>query len=150
MLIRTAQIQDIVMISQLDNEVFRSDPYPFHVLRQFFDVFGELFLVATTNGQIVGYTIGAISHTPNEAWLIALAVDSNNRKRGVGKLLARSILERLSVLQARQVYLTVDPENEIAINLYSRLGFREVRREENYFGPGTRRLVMCKEMPIKN
>ena len=43
-----------------------------------------------------------------------------------------------------EIYLTVDPENEIAINMYKHFGYSIVEYQENEYGEGIHRYLMKK------
>jgi ribosomal-protein-alanine N-acetyltransferase len=44
--------------------------------------------------------------------------------------------------EAPRVDLVTHPQNDIALKLYTSLGFKVESREENYFGDGEPRLVL--------
>ena len=75
----------------------------------------------------------------DEAELLTLCVDPNERKRGI----ARSLLEEMSdILKAKKVnrlHLEVRADNHAAVSLYQSTGFKEAgRRREYYPGPNGR------------
>ncbi|WP_373299086.1 GNAT family N-acetyltransferase [Algimonas arctica] len=73
--------------------------------------------------------------------LYSLAVAPTHRGRGLaGQLLQEC--ERLS--HAPNLYLEVRTDNDTAIALYQRLGFRETARRKSYYQDGMDALVMIK------
>jgi [ribosomal protein S18]-alanine N-acetyltransferase len=142
---RPARIGDLAALAALDGGVFGAEAYPPFFFRQALDVFGPLLLVAEAEGGgVAGYTLGAIAAGSAEGWVLSLAVAPAHRSRGLARALTEAVLARLEAAGAARVLLTVDPENRPAIALYERLGFAAVGGEDDYFGPGERRLVMAR------
>jgi ribosomal-protein-alanine N-acetyltransferase len=62
--IRFTEIQDI---SEIDKREFEPMNYPLFVLKQYYDLFSELFLVTEDeNKEILGYIIGGVTIAKNE------------------------------------------------------------------------------------
>jgi ribosomal protein S18 acetylase RimI-like enzyme len=61
---------------------------------------------------------------------LAIAVVSGCRGQGIGSQLLRSLIELAREQGHCRLSLSVDPNNHRAMRLYHRLGFREVRRDE--------------------
>ena len=56
--------------------------YPMFVIKQYYDLFSDLFLVAVNeNKDIVGYVIGGINKKNNEGWLLAIATKREYRAK---------------------------------------------------------------------
>ncbi len=145
--IRGAQPSDVPRLVELDREVFGQDGYGAFVLRQFIDLFGPLVGVATDGRSISGYVVGGRSLVSGAGWMLALAVVPGARRGGIGGELTAWLLDTLVRAGATECKLTVDPKNTAALSLYRRAGFLEVRREDDYFGPGQERLVLAKPLP---
>jgi [ribosomal protein S18]-alanine N-acetyltransferase len=136
-----ARTSDLSEIAQLDREVFGEESYNTLVIRQLFDVFPRLFLIARQRGQLIGFTLGAVEIGAREGWILALAVRSDSRKQGAGRYLTSEVLEIFQSIGVDRVRLTVDPHNN-ARSLYERIGFGGSILEADYFGAGRQRLVM--------
>jgi ribosomal protein S18 acetylase RimI-like enzyme len=72
--------------------------------------------------------------------LLAIAVNSADEGRGVGKTLVETFLERVTASGATEAYVVVGADNTGAIELYARAGF--VACEAFELHTGTRSLVM--------
>jgi ribosomal-protein-alanine N-acetyltransferase len=83
---------------------------------------------------------------PAQAYLYGLAVDVEYRGRGLGKKLLTYSLQQLMKTGIKEVELTVEPDNEPAINLYQQHGFKKVDYRADEYGPGEDRIVMTKEL----
>lgn len=68
-----------------------------------------------------------------EAEILTIAVSRQHRRRGLGRLLMDAVLRRLYAERVGSLFLEVDENNEPALALYRRLGFREVGRRPDYY-----------------
>ena len=79
----------------------------------------ELFLVAETNGEIVGVVLGGFDG--RRGLVYHLAVAPSYRHRGVAYGLMEQLEERLRAKGCLKYYLLVAPENHDAINFYEKI-----------------------------
>jgi len=145
-LVRPAGPGDLAALAALERAVFGAEAYPPFFFRQALDVFGPLLLVGEAEGGVAGYTLGGLAAGSTEGWVLSLAVAPEHRGRGVARALTEAVLAALAERGATRVRLTADPENRPAASLYERLGFAEVGTEDDYFGPGQRRVVMARRV----
>lgn len=103
-------------------------------------------LVALRRGRVAGYvTASAGWHGRSlNLWLLALAVDPAERRRGVGKSLLGALLEAGRGLGATRLRLSVRPENLPALALYRGFRFRVLARTPDALGPGVDVLRMAR------
>lgn len=81
-------------------------------------------LVATLDGQPVGYLTTHIGPEPDEAHIEYLAVTASARRRGIGRALLRAGLRGLFTEKGMaSVFLTVHSDNDRALALYRSVGF---------------------------
>jgi ribosomal-protein-alanine N-acetyltransferase len=145
--LRTAVLSDLVGVSALDHAAFGNQAYSRIVLRQFYDLAGAFFVVTPSAcDALSGYALASPAVTAGEIWLLAMAVRSKDRGRGLGRALAVAVLERARAASVVTVRLTVHPDNQSAIRLYTSLAFCLQGRDETYFGPGEPRLVMARDL----
>ena len=103
----------------------------------------KTFLVAVEDGKIVGFTVAVIVHdTPDRAWILRVMVRDGFRHCGIGTALIRENCRVLSSQGVREIFLTVSPDNEPAIRLYTQEGFVQDQLVFAYFGEGEDRFVM--------
>ena len=69
---------------------------------------------------------------PTRAHLVSMWTAPTHRKRGIGRLLVKKILEWASRRKANTMFLMVTSNNEAAIAFYERLGFMTSGRTEPY------------------
>ncbi len=88
------------------------------------------------------------SFTPDieddEYYISALTVDESHRRKGIGSLLLRSTIETARIKNCKSVVLEVEGDNEPAIGLYKKFGFRFSggRAPEGISTPAPRSLIM--------
>ncbi|MEO2217717.1 N-acetyltransferase [Chromobacterium vaccinii] len=141
MQLRQARLSDLPAVFAIEQAVFGSHVYPDFFFRQALDLWPDWFWLAVDEtGAPAGYALGAPSQRPDELWLLSLALLPSCRGRGTGKALMQAALRAMQP-RARYVRLTVDPANPAA-GMYRKLGFAEIGRDADYFGPGEARLLL--------
>jgi ribosomal-protein-alanine N-acetyltransferase len=88
-------------------------------------------LVGRQGEEIAGFIVGR--RVADEGEILNLAVKPQHRRHGVGRALAKALLELFAREAVLQVFLEVRESNAEAIALYQGLGFREVERREGYY-----------------
>lgn len=71
--------------------------------------------------------------TPNEAHVTNLAVDPDWQRRGLGRFLLTTMIERAKTAEMPKMTLEVRVDNAPAIALYHALGFRDGAIKPNYY-----------------
>ncbi len=77
------------------------------------------------------------------AYISNMAVLPEYRGEGIARTAMEMILDMIGMVP--RIWLVVHPEN-VALNLYTSLGFVEEKRVENYYGDGEPRLVLAKNI----
>ena len=83
----------------------------------------ELFLVAESQGNIVGSVMGG--YDGHRGWINYLAVDPGQRKQGLGKQLMLAVEQRLLDLGCPKINLQIRTGNEAVMEFYRAIGFTE-------------------------
>ncbi len=144
--IRTYRDEDFVAVAALEQSGLH-EPYRSAVfIRQMGEVCKETFLVAVPDGgEPVGYSVGAIvQHDISAAWILRIGVRDDQRRKGIGAALLKSVTGALQVRHARTIRLSVSLENLPAIRLYESQGFVQEKIIPAYFGEGEDRIIMKK------
>ncbi len=81
----------------------------------------ELFLVAESQGRIVGSVIGG--YDGRRGIIYHLAVEANHRGLGIGSELLREVESRLQQLGCLKCYLLVTLDNDEAMQYYEQRGW---------------------------
>jgi len=147
LIIRGYREDDFPSVCALERENSPGDCKPEVFIRQAGVLFADTFLVAECDGQVVGYTIGAlVQHRPATGWVIRLAVAERYRRRGFGESLVAAVIGSLRERGAAEIYLSVAPSNHAARALYERHGFRETDFCPAYFGDGGDRHILRRDL----
>lgn len=84
----------------------------------------KTFVVARDDGNVVG--CGGAEAYANAALIRSIAVEPTYRSRGIGRLIVRQLLDRLSALGIREFYLLTTT----AADYFKRRGFKKCDRDE--------------------
>jgi len=142
--LRNVRKGDLEALYRLDQACFEPDiAYTRGQLRDLLSRDHAVGLVAEVEGALSGFAIG--HRTGGRGHVVTLDVAGGYRRRGVGRVLLRELVERLERAGARTVRLEVDLRNVGAIRFYERLGFRETRRLRGYYGDRLDGLEMVRE-----
>lgn len=122
----------------------------------FLDTFNsspQTFIVAESEGNIVGYIMCRIEHGfsdvrklhfAKKGHVISVAVMPEFRRRSIGSGLVERALSALSSLSADECFLEVRITNDPAIELYRKLGFEITRTIPRYYYDGSDAHVMTR------
>lgn len=133
--IRQAGAEDLPRIAWLEDAAF-ADPWPFDLLAyEFGHPRGFLLVASWDDAPSVGYV--AFRHGGGEAEMLRLAVDPEERRQGVARMLVESGLERLRRERVESCHLEVRMDNRGAIAFYEALGFQRTGRRKSYYRDGT-------------
>ena len=91
----------------------------------------SLWLVATENGEVVGY-IGSQTVAP-ESDVMNVAVHPDHRRKGVGEALVLQLCRLLRSANNETLTLEVRASNASAIALYEKLGFAQIGKRPGYY-----------------
>ncbi len=139
------KISNLEKIIEIEKEAF---PKKIAFSREAFEEFyfrePENFLVAKVGNEIVGYGIGKESKGKGE--IISVAVRENWRRKGIGTKIVERLIENLKRKGARKIFLHVREKNEVAISFYQKLGFKILKKIENYYSNGDSAYLMNKNV----
>jgi len=106
------------------------------------------FLVAETDGSVVGYVVADTIHGHGAAvgHIKDLAVDPDYRQRGIGRALLSRGLVTLAGAGVGRVKLEVRRMNEAARSLYGAFGFERHHTVPGYYDDGEDAYVLVKRL----
>jgi len=91
----------------------------------------RLFLVAETNGKIIGFIVGEVRAwefgSPPCGWVLALAVSPNAREKSIGKRMFDEISARLKQTGVSTVRTMVELDNKLTLSFFRSMGLRTGR-----------------------
>lgn len=139
MLIREFNPSDLARVYQIEVESF-SNPYEVAILQQLYDI-GAGFLVATEDGDVVGYIIFWMKEE-NLGHIIALAIDRKYRGQHIATRLLMMAVTIFRNMGVPKITLEVKAQNTVAVNFYKKFGFEIDRKVPNYYEDGSDAYVM--------
>ena len=88
--------------------------------------YSECIPSAIYHGEdLVGFIMYGVDSDDNEYWVSRLMIDKKYQRMGYGRAAMQSVLAKLSAAKEYgKVYISFEPENVGAQNLYEQLGFR--------------------------
>jgi len=142
--------EDLPDVGVIEREAFGAGGYSGVILRQFFELSCGAMLLARSEsaGETLGYIVGSMvsDRARPDGWLLAVAVGSHARGRGVGSALTMALFETLARHGCERVYATVSPGNAASRAMLGGCGFVEQNIEADYFGPGADRLLIARDL----
>lgn len=76
------------------------------------------------NNDLVGFMMYCMDMEDQEYWIYRLMVDKQHQQKGYGSAAMNKVLEILRQdTEHNKLYISVEPENEVAIKLYEKMGF---------------------------
>lgn len=129
------QIADISLQEEYDSEVF------FTIYKSW----NSSFLVASMDGDIVGFICG-ITGSGEGARILMLAVHPRFRRRGIGSALLQNFTNICGKKGTDRITLEVRPSNQLAIQFYKDHGFQPVGVIGGFYSNGEDGVKMIKRL----
>lgn len=137
--LRVAGVDDVDAIMSLETATFENDAWSRQMM------LGDLsqpychYLVAfdreDAGGALSGYAGLMSPRGAADADIQTIAVAPSARRRGLGRLLMRRLIEEARARGARRVFLEVRADNPGAQELYEKLGFAPIGVRRGYYQP---------------
>jgi ribosomal protein S18 acetylase RimI-like enzyme len=91
----------------------------------------ELSLAAQIDDRTVGFLLASLIQD-GSVLILDVAVDPEHRRKGIGGKLLESLISKSAMLGRRQIVLAVTLDNDPAIGLYRKMGFRQASIFDQY------------------
>lgn len=138
---RVFEEEDLYRVLNLANKAL-DENYDGGLFLHFARLHPEAFIVAEAGEEIIGFVLGTVQRA-YEARILALAVEPEWRRRGIGSELTKRFLATFEDYGVKRVTLEVRVGNEPAISMYRSLGFEPKGIIEGYYGDGEDAYVMA-------
>lgn len=127
--IREMQLEDVGRIILIEREIFL---FPWSVMN-FIDSIksGYYCRVLEQDDELIGYGITMMG--PDEAHILTLGIAAQRQYQGWGGKLLDYFIQLAKQNNALAVILDVRKSNTSAINLYRRLGFKQIALRKGYY-----------------
>ncbi len=143
--IRQAKLYDVPEIARIERESF-DEPWSAAEITKDVTAGGNVYVAAAIcGGELAGYA--EMRDVAGEAQIYNIAVAPDKRREGIGEALLRHLTERAEEKGCSVINLEVMDGNEAAMELYEKLGFREVGRRRGYYSKGSRDAVLM-DLPL--
>ena len=129
-------IKDI-LISDFD------DFWNYSILKSELESPNSYYLVARDNSNIVGFA--GIKLVIPDGDIMNIVVKKDFRKKGLGSLLLKNLIDLAKSLGVKTIFLEVDDKNFPAISLYNKFGFKNISKRKNYYKKNDA-IIMNKEI----
>lgn len=145
--VRPMRWWDIDGVMPIEQELFGSEAWS---LTMFWSELAEpasrwyVVVDGDREGELAAYA-GLCAFTEDEAYVQTIAVAPPYQRRGLGRLLLRSLLAEASRRGCRRLDLEVRADNPVAEHLYRSHGFEVIGRRRGYYQPsGTDAFVLSR------
>ncbi|CAM5499463.1 hypothetical protein ATER59S_03639 [Aquamicrobium terrae] len=134
--IRTARASDVDDLAAIENAVFTGDRLSRRSFRKLIERETAETLVAENGGRIGGYAIVLFRKGSGVARLYSIATAPEFSGRGIGRLLLEAAEDVAFGHGRMMLRLEVREDNERAIGIYEKAGYRRIGREPDYYEDG--------------
>ncbi len=140
---RPMKFADIDEVYQLEHKLF-PNPWPRVFFENDLQRSNTIAFVASNDTRVIGYALA--NWAGPELHITNIAVRKDYQRQGIARNLMTKIEETGKNRGCRYAYLEVRINNEAAINLYKKIGYKILYRRKNYYIDGTDAYVMGKEL----
>lgn len=102
------------------------------------------YVVAKENDSIVGFA--GIMIFPDDVEITNIVTKKSERKKGIGTLLLEKIIEMSKNTERENISLEVNEKNDIAINLYTKFGFKKIGLRKKYYNGIDNAIIMSRKI----
>lgn len=131
-----ASIKFLDRFCEIEKQCFGKEAFTKQQIAYLLTDYNAIGLAANVNGEIAGFLIGRIDIVRNTAFGHVLTVDTAPlyRRRGIAQRLLSETETTLKKRLVKECRLEVREDNAPALNLYRKLGYREMGKLERYYG----------------
>ncbi len=148
--LRDATAGDLVAVMALEHASFPTDAWSENLMAEELASPHGRYLVAERAGEIVGYGGVRVVQGAHEGDIQTIAIAEAARGLGLGRTLLRALLDAGLERGAREIFLDVRADNNVAHALYVSEGFIELGRRPRYYQPDdVDAIVMRRPLPPK-
>lgn len=136
--IRNAKFEDLRAIAKIEESWCGDNGASYDDFLGFFNQMGpkEKITVIEYDNEVIGF-IGTQEVSDNKIYIWNLGILPLFRKFALATVLIQDVIKRSKENSLSQVFLEVAHDNLAAINLYKKLGFSEISKQENYYSEGS-------------
>jgi ribosomal-protein-alanine N-acetyltransferase len=141
--LRRFSLSDLNQVLEIEKSSFpKRQIYSKSLFKNYYKEHPKGFIVAESEGEIIGYTIGKAKNEGGE--IISLAIKPTWRQKGIGTKLTNFLINHFKEGAIREVSLNVRTKNKTGIAFYQKLGFKILEIVKNYYRNGDDAYLMKK------
>lgn len=144
--VRPALIADVAAMVALEESSFSTDRMARRHFLRFLRGQGSAVLVAEVDDRFAGYVLVLFRANTKSARIYSVAVSPTARGRGVGEQLVQAAEAAARARHRQLMRLEVRPDNQAAIRLYERQGYRQFGHFPAFYEDGTDALRLEKRL----
>lgn len=145
MTIRKFSFSDLNEMMEIEKTSFPNQKvWPKKYFKKLHQKYPEGFLVVESERKIVGYIIG--QKELKEAKIISLAITPNWRKKGIGTILIKFLINYFKKEGVKKISLHTRTKNKIGILFLKKLDFEISKKIKNYYQNGDDAYLMRKKI----
>ena len=142
--IRDMELKDIDRVMEIESKTFIAPWKKDEMLYEFNDNKFANMAVILKDNVIAGFYDYWV--TFDSATIAQIAIDPLYQRQQLGSLLMKEILTDAKNKKVRTITLEVRKNNEKAVNLYLKYGFKQTLIKEKYYSNGDDAIYMIKEL----
>ncbi len=133
--IETASIKLLDILCQIEQKCFDEEAFTRRQIAYLLTDYNTIALVAKVNLEVTGFIIAQVEISEIEyGHIITLNVAPNYRRKKIASNLLDEVEVMLKQRGISECRLEVREDNNAAIKLYSKLGYRIIDKLERYYG----------------
>lgn len=126
-LMKEEDIDDVINISSLSlKESWSKESF----LKELTNPLAKYFLIKK-NTEILGFA--GVWIILDEGHITNIAIHPIHRSKGIGTILLKELIKQCKSYNCNSLTLEVRESNYVALNLYTKLGFKSVGKRNNYY-----------------
>ncbi|MCR4879640.1 MAG: ribosomal protein S18-alanine N-acetyltransferase [Bacilli bacterium] len=142
--VRDLVLEDLESVMEIENTSFIAPWKKEELLYELNDNEFAFLSVILYNNKVVGFLDYWV--TFDSATIAQIAIHPNYRKNKLGSILLEEMIKDAKAKKVRNITLEVRKNNEKAVNLYLKYGFKTELVKEKYYSNGDDALYMIKEL----
>ena len=134
-------IEELKQISELDEAIFSGNIWGIDSYRKSTVNEYDYLTVAMDSSKLLGF---ALLRCFDDAELIRIAVDTRQRRHGIGERLLDNLLQEARAREIHNIFLEVRSSNMPAIRLYEKAGFINAGIRKGYYSNPTEDAIIMR------
>ncbi|MEM1539208.1 MAG: ribosomal protein S18-alanine N-acetyltransferase [Candidatus Bathyarchaeia archaeon] len=148
--IEDASIRHLDRLYDIERECFKSEAFSKHQIAQLLTHQNSVSLIAKDNNTVVGFVIGMVYSENGEltGHILTIDVHPSHRRMGIGAKLLQEIEKIFIGKGVGKCRLEAREDNLAALKLYTKLGYKKVRKLKDYYYKNAHGILFEKTLKV--